>query len=391
MLFSATMSDEVKDLAAVSLNRPVKIFVDSNKDVAFNLRQEFIRIRQEKEADREALLAALVCRTFRDHCIIFVQTKKQAHRLHILLGLLGVKIVELHGNLTQPQRLEALDKFKKEESDVMVATDVAARGLDIAGVQTVINFVMPATLEHYIHRVGRTARAGRAGVSVSLAGETERKIVKEIVKRATKPVKSRVIPPDIVDKYKNKLENIEPEITRILQEEYEERLLSKAENQAKRAEKLLKGEVDPRRPWFQTKQQRKEEKDKLSIVPKAAGSQKDDKNKKQQKKKKKEDPEDRVSNELKKVALLQARTAKRGSKQKRLNICIDATAPKAKQGVKRKKSNFTDELTNTSKGNAKKMRYNGKAEKKFNKKGLKTNKKAVGKAFGKPQQKKARR
>lgn len=275
MLFSATMSDEVKDLAAVSLKKPVRIFVDSNKDVAFNLRQEFIRIRQDKEPDREAILAALVCRTFRDHCIIFVQTKKQAHRLHILLGLCGVKVVELHGNLTQPQRLEALDKFKKEQSDVMVATDVAARGLDISGVQTVINFIMPATLEHYIHRVGRTARAGRAGVSVSLAGETERKIVKEIIKRASKPVKSRVIPPDIVEKYKTKLEQIEPEIQGIVQEEYAERLLSKAENQANRAQKMLNGEKSEARPWFQNKKERKDEKERLAITSKDKGAKKD--------------------------------------------------------------------------------------------------------------------
>lgn len=268
MLFSATMSDEVEDLAAVSLKKPVRIFVDSNKDVAFNLRQEFIRIRQDKECDREAILAALVCRTFRNHCIIFVQTKKQAHRLHILLGLCGVKIVELHGNLTQPQRLEALEKFKKEESDVMVATDVAARGLDISGVQTVINFIMPATLEHYIHRVGRTARAGRAGVSVSLADEGERKIVKEIVKRASWPVKSRVIPPDIVDKYKRKLEILEPQIEEILKEEYEERLLSKAENQANRAENLLHGKAEEQRPWFQSKKERKDEKSRLALTVK---------------------------------------------------------------------------------------------------------------------------
>lgn len=84
--------------------------------------------------------------------MIFVQTKKQAHQIHILLGMLGLKVAELHGNLTQPQRLEALDKFKNKEVDVLVATDVAARGLDIPGVKTVINYAMPSILEHYIHR-----------------------------------------------------------------------------------------------------------------------------------------------------------------------------------------------------------------------------------------------
>lgn len=108
--------------------------------------------RSEKEEDREAILGALVCRTFRESCMVFVRTKKQAHRIHILLGLLGLKVAELHGNLTQPQRLEALEKFKNKSVDILVATDVAARGLDIAGVKTVINFVMPSVLEHYIHR-----------------------------------------------------------------------------------------------------------------------------------------------------------------------------------------------------------------------------------------------
>ena len=119
MLFSATMSNEVRDLAAVSLNKPIKVFVNNNRDVAFNLRQEFVRIRPNHEGtaffrlyetkntfidwislgdtflyatgDREAILCALVCRTFRHHCMVFVQTKMLCHRLHVQLGLLGLR------------------------------------------------------------------------------------------------------------------------------------------------------------------------------------------------------------------------------------------------------------------------------------------------------------
>ena len=230
LLFSATMTEQVEQLATVSLNKPVKVFVDSNKVVAWNLRQEFVRVRRDDE--RESLLAALVCRTFRDHAMVFIQTKAQCHRLHIVLGLLGVRVGELHGNMSQPQRMDTLQRFKEEQLDVLLATDVAARGLDIRGVKTVINFTMPTTLEHYIHRVGRTARAGRAGRSVSLAGEGERKMVREIVKRARDPVKSRAINADIQAKYKAKLEKLEDDVTLVLEEEKADREMAKCENRS---------------------------------------------------------------------------------------------------------------------------------------------------------------
>lgn len=333
MLFSATMTEKVKDLAAVSLDRPVKIFVDSNIDVAFNLRQEFIRIRAGREKDREAILAALICRTFRDHTIVFVQTKKQAHRLHIVLGLLGIQVGELHGNISQPQRLENLRKFKDAEVDVLVATDVAARGLDISGIKTVINFVMPATLEHYIHRVGRTARAGRVGVSVSLAGEEERVLVKKIIKNAKNPVKNRIIAPDIIEKYNKKLESLEPDVEKILQEQKMEKEIAKIENQTNRAEKLLQEEEGPRRNWFQTSKERKLEKDKLKLTEKIKSKkEKNDgpsnlvaNNKLKKKKKEPElDPaEARALKELEKVAAYQARLVKRKGKMKKIRTVID--------------------------------------------------------------------
>ncbi|CAK9823753.1 Probable ATP-dependent RNA helicase DDX27 [Anthophora retusa] len=380
ILFSATMTEEVKDLAAVSLDKPIKVFVDSNQDVAFNLRQEFIRIRKEREGDREAILAALICRTFHDHAMVFVQTKKQAHRLHILLGLLNIKVGELHGNLTQPQRLENLRKFKNEEIDILLATDVAARGLDISGVKTVINFVMPATMQHYIHRVGRTARAGRVGVSVSLAGEQERSLVKEIIKNARNPVKNRIIPPDIIEKYNKKLQLLEPDVEKILEEERNERELAKIENKANRAENLLKNENDKgaQRTWFQTNKERKEEKEKLSLnekQPKMNNKEKRKQNKElpntvEEKKNKfkqvkKETAEDRARRELEKIEAYQARLAKKKNKQQKIRTIVenDQSLANRRASLKRSKSSFAADLTDTSKKSVKRMRYEANVKK----------------------------
>lgn len=129
-------------------------------------------------------MLALCTRTFKEKVIIFIGMKVEAHRLKILFGLAGLKAAELLGNLTQAMRLDALESFRKQEVDFLIATDVAAHGLDIVGVETVINFHCPSDITIYVHRVGRTARAGTKGCVVMFVTERERTLLKAIAKKA---------------------------------------------------------------------------------------------------------------------------------------------------------------------------------------------------------------
>ncbi|KNC87076.1 hypothetical protein SARC_00820 [Sphaeroforma arctica JP610] len=256
MLISATMTDEVDQLANLSLHQPIRLFIDKNTDTADNLIQEFIRVRKAKEGDRDAILLALCKRSFKTKTIIFFRSKAAAHRMKVIFDLVGISGAELHGNLTQLQRLESLDKFKHGEVDFLLATDLAGRGLDIVGVDVVINFTMPHNLTQYIHRVGRTARAGRKGRAVTLVGEGERALLKEVVNSAKVGVLSRVVPATVVDKYRARVQKMSESIKEVMLREKEERMMDVAERDANKAQNLIKHETEifsrPARQWFQT-------------------------------------------------------------------------------------------------------------------------------------------
>jgi ATP-dependent RNA helicase DDX27 len=219
MLFSATMTEEVKELVKLSLNKPLRLSADPSARRPPGLTEEVVRIRRTREANQEAVLLSLCTRTFKSKVIIFSGTKQAAHRLKILFGLAGLKAAELHGNLTQAQRLDSLELFRKQEVDFLIATDVAARGLDIIGVQTVINYACPREIDSYVHRVGRTARAGREGYAVTFVTDSDRSLLKVIAKKVGSKLKSRVIPEQSIVKWSQIIDEMEDQYSAVISAE----------------------------------------------------------------------------------------------------------------------------------------------------------------------------
>jgi ATP-dependent RNA helicase RhlE len=173
LLFSATISEEIKKLADSFLRNPVLIQVARRNAAAELVSHRVHPVAREKKRD---LLVHLIKSREMNQVLVFNSTRLGANRLAYQLNRAGVHAAAIHGDKTQAERMQALDEFKTGKVGVLVATDVAARGLDIEQLPYVVNFELPNSPEDYVHRIGRTGRAGTAGQAISLvcAEETER-------------------------------------------------------------------------------------------------------------------------------------------------------------------------------------------------------------------------
>lgn len=261
LLFSATLTGKVNELIELALRKPIRVSANPDFQIAKKLRQEYARVNWGERYHREATLLALT-EEFKKKVIVFFKTKSNCHRVAILFGLLGKKCKELHGNLTQTERIEALEHFRENKVDYLLSTDLAARGIDIKQVKTVINYELPSELTKYIHRVGRTARAGESGISVTLCDDREAKKLRAMVRKSKDKVYTREIESNLIEKYKGKAEQMEGEIKQVFKLESYEKEMVQAEQAAIRAQNMLKHSDEiynrPKKTWIISSRQKQD-------------------------------------------------------------------------------------------------------------------------------------
>ncbi len=194
LLFSATMPESVSGLARSMLNNPVHVSVTPPATTVASIEQSVVFVAK---ADKRALLERVLLDSKVLRAIVFTNTKHGANRLSDQLARSGIESAAIHGNKSQSARDRALDAFRNGTSRVLVATDVASRGIDIDGVTHVINYELPNTAESYVHRIGRTGRAGAAGEAISFCDPSERRLLADIerVSRRRLAVRPNDAPP----------------------------------------------------------------------------------------------------------------------------------------------------------------------------------------------------
>ncbi len=193
LFFSATMAPNMETLARTMVRNPVRVSIAPEKPTVERIAQKVLFVGKKK---KDALLASLLRNSRISKALIFTQMKHTANRVVKKLGSAGIEGVAIHGNKSQAARTKALDGFKQNRFRVLVATDVAARGLDVDDITHVINYDLPLEAETYVHRIGRTARAGAGGDAISFCCAEERAYLQEIERLLGKPV-----PPEMEHAY----------------------------------------------------------------------------------------------------------------------------------------------------------------------------------------------
>ncbi len=206
MLFSATMPKEIMDMAAKHMKLPVCVEIAPQGTAADTVTQELFIVKREAKAK----LLAKILSQYKGSVLLFTRTKIGARKVTRAVHDMGYKAAEIHSNRSLAQRKEALEGFKRGYYRVLVATDIASRGIDVTGIELVVNYDLPEDAGNYVHRIGRTGRAGHKGHAISLATPDQKSDVKDIEKliRSTLPVASHPeFPPEqfsdnvVSDKY----------------------------------------------------------------------------------------------------------------------------------------------------------------------------------------------
>ncbi len=190
LLFSATFTPHIRRLAEELLREPVSIDVAPRNATAAPIRQVVHPVDRSR---KRHLLAHMLRRDQTEQALVFTRTKRGANRLAEQLGKDGISAAAIHGNKSQSQRVRALTAFKNGQSQVLVATDIAARGLDIQALPHVVNYELPSVPEDYVHRIGRTGRAGLEGTATSLVGIEEQELMRAIESLLKRPIDREVV------------------------------------------------------------------------------------------------------------------------------------------------------------------------------------------------------
>ncbi|MET1029804.1 DEAD/DEAH box helicase, partial [Domibacillus tundrae] len=191
LLFSATMPGPIRAIAERFMKDPEVIRVKTKEMTVSNIDQYYVKVPQREKFDT---LARLMDSHSPELAIIFGRTKRRVDELANALSLRGYQAEGIHGDLTQAKRLTVLNRFKSGKIDVLVATDVAARGLDISGVTHVYNYDIPQDPESYVHRIGRTGRAGKEGMAITLVDPREMSYLREVERTTKKSMKPMEAP-----------------------------------------------------------------------------------------------------------------------------------------------------------------------------------------------------